>query len=125
MPSQTISVTETAGMIRRRQATVTPAVTASSLMSAMSAASTGDLNTTVLNAAYSVCSCLLRTATTGVETVFVTSTSVCTSNQICHVDILNGSDPHTDGLRLCRRDGSRYSNIGSDICYGHCLTVTY
>ena len=83
MPSQTISVTETAGIIRRRQAAVTPRVTASSLMSAASAASTEDLNTSILGVISSVCACLSGIASSSVETVLVTSTSVCTFDQIC------------------------------------------
>lgn len=68
-------------------------------MSAASAASTGDLDSSVLSRVSSACSCELKTATTGVETVFVTSTSVCISNQIWSpIDLLNSSDSHRDGL---------------------------
>ena len=97
MPTQTISVTETAGMIRRRQAIATPLLTASSLMSAASAASTVAPDPSVasfLRDVTSACSCYLKTATTEVETVFVTSTSVGTSNQICPIDMLKSSDSH-------------------------------
>ena len=125
IPSQTISITETAGMIRKRQATATPLSTASSLMSAASAAaSAGDRDQSILNGFASACSCLPGIFTTGVDTVIVTSTSVCTSDHICDIDILNVSDAHTNGRQLCRRDGNRYCNSGCDVGYGHCLTIT-
>ena len=113
-------------MIRRRQATATPLSRASSLMSAASAAaSTGDRGQSALNEISSACSCLLRGATTGVDTVTVTSTSVCTLDHMCDIDLLNASDAHPIGLRLYRRDDSQYCNIGCDIGYGHGLTISF
>ena len=88
-------------MIRKRQATATALATVSSLMSAASAASTGSLDPSILNVVSSACSCLPGIATPRVETVLITSTSVCTSNQICHSDRLTVSDDHIHGLRLC------------------------
>ena len=125
IPSQTISVTETAGIIRKRQATTaTPLLTASSLISAVKATSTSDLEPSILSAVYSVCSCLPNIAKSEVETVFVTSTSVCTSLQIRPINILNISDSHRVGHRFCGRDDVRYCNIRCDICHGHRSTVT-
>ena len=126
IPSQTISITETEGMMRRRQATATPLSTASSLMSAASAAaSTGGQNQTILNLVASACGCLIEGATTGVDTVTVTSTSVCTLDDICAIDLLNASDAHPIGLRLYRRDDSQYCNIGCDVGYGQSFTISF